>query len=42
MNIKEFFAQEGEIIDSALDKFLPENAEPEIITKAMRYSIFAG
>lgn len=42
MNTKDFLTQEKKIIDRALQKFLPENSRPEIITKAMRYSIFAG
>lgn len=42
MNIEDFLAREKKIVDGALEKFLPTDGKPEIITKAMRYSIFAG
>ena len=42
MNIEDFLAREKKIVDGALEKFLPADGKPEIITKAMRYSIFAG
>ncbi len=42
MKIKDFLAHNKKIIDSALEELLPVKAEPELITEAMRYSIFAG
>lgn len=43
MDIKEYLAEKKAAIDSALQEFLPaENLKPEIIHKAMRYSVFAG
>lgn len=42
MKHQELFARDKKLIDKALDKYLSENTKPEIITKAMRYSLFAG
>jgi len=42
MDIKDFLAKEKKVIDSALENFLPSDEKPKIITKAMRYSLFAG
>ncbi len=42
MDIEDFLVCQKKIIDKALNKFLPEDSSPEIIVKAMRYSIFAG
>ncbi len=42
MKQEELFARDKKLIDKALDKYLPEQTKPEIITKAMRYSLFAG
>ena len=42
MNIANFFTSERKLIDATLEKYLPENKKPETVTKAMRYSIFAG
>ncbi len=40
MEVKEFLKTEGEIINKALEKYLPKEKEyPEIIMKAMRYSV---
>ena len=43
MNLKEYLDLRREIIDKALDKYLkPRKNVPEVLIKAMRYSIFAG
>ncbi len=43
MTLQEYLKQRIEIIDCALHKWVPtENAEPETIHRAMRYSLFAG
>jgi len=43
LNIKEYLAIKKELIDEALDKYLPDKQEmPGIIHEAMRYSVFAG
>src|SRR3989338_11213407 len=43
MNIQKYFKQNQELIDKALDGYMPkENAYPRIIHEAMRYSIFNG
>jgi geranylgeranyl diphosphate synthase type II len=42
MNIDNFFTNERKLVNAALEKYLPENKKPETVTKAMRYSIFAG
>ncbi len=40
MEVKDFLKQEGEIVNKALEKYLPkENEYPENIMKAMRYSV---
>ncbi|MBI4651066.1 polyprenyl synthetase family protein [Candidatus Desantisbacteria bacterium] len=42
-SLEKYFKKNKEIIDKALDKYLPEDSiYPESIHKAMRYSIFAG
>jgi geranylgeranyl diphosphate synthase type II len=42
-DIKQFFHQRAQLIDSWLDKFLPPATEsPTEIHEAMRYSVFAG
>jgi geranylgeranyl diphosphate synthase type II len=43
MTLQEYLKERIEIIDYALDKWVPsETAEPETIHRAMRYSLFAG
>jgi len=42
MNIDNFFTSERKLVNAALEKYLPDNKKPETVTKAMRYSIFAG
>src|SRR5438105_659905 len=43
MNLPGFFNEDLELVDAALQRFLPEeNAPPPSIHKAMRYSVFAG
>jgi geranylgeranyl diphosphate synthase type II len=42
MTIEGFFERDRKTVDAALHKYLPENASPEVITKAMRHSLFAG
>ena len=43
MNLTEYLKSRQQMIDRALDRFLPkENAAPPTIHKAMRYSLFAG
>lgn len=42
-DLKLYMSEKGRIIDSALDKYLPrEDIYPEVIYKAMRYSVFNG
>ncbi|MCK8817524.1 polyprenyl synthetase family protein [Natroniella sulfidigena] len=41
MNIKEFISTKGELINEALDRYLPEE-KPEELHQAMRYSVLAG
>jgi geranylgeranyl diphosphate synthase type II len=43
MTLKEYLSERIEIIDRALNKWVPgETVEPETIHRAMRYSLFAG
>lgn len=43
MNIKEYLSTQKNIIDEALDYYLPKAREyPKIIHEAMRYSVFSG
>ncbi|NLO89659.1 MAG: polyprenyl synthetase family protein [Clostridia bacterium] len=43
MDVKEYLKAKKEIVEKALDLYLPgEDAEPKIIHEAMRYSVFAG
>ncbi|MCX5692382.1 MAG: polyprenyl synthetase family protein [Candidatus Omnitrophica bacterium] len=43
MDIKKYIAHKKNIIDKALDKYLPlARLKPQVIHKAMRYSIFPG
>ena len=43
MNLPAFFEEDLQLVDSALQKFLPaESAPPPSIHEAMRYSVFAG
>lgn len=43
MNFLEYLAEQQKLIDAALDRLVPsETTPPEIIHKAMRYSLFAG
>src|SRR5205807_6888802 len=43
MNLKTYLIARQQMIDRALDRFLPkENAAPPTIHRAMRYSLFAG
>lgn len=42
-NLETYLKQSKDLIDKALDKYLPSAAhEPKIIHKAMRYSVFSG
>ncbi|MHB1457051.1 MAG: polyprenyl synthetase family protein [Armatimonadota bacterium] len=42
-NLKTYLSEKCELIDAALDQYLPEESiYPEIIYKAMRYSVFNG
>src|ERR1700680_1552853 len=43
MNIKAYLASRQNLIDRALDRYLPkQDVKPATIHKAMRYSLFAG
>src|SRR5438270_3921392 len=43
MNLSEYVAEQTQIVDAALDRWLPsESTPPETIHKSMRYSVFAG
>lgn len=43
MNFKNYLEDKKNIIDKALDEFLPpENKSPSVIHQAMRYSVFSG
>jgi len=43
MTLKEFFAEQQQLIDAALDRFTPTDSEhPATIHRAMRHSLFAG
>ena len=43
MNLREYLAQQQHLVDAELDRLVPpETAPPEIIHRAMRYSLFAG
>ncbi|MEK7868499.1 MAG: polyprenyl synthetase family protein [Candidatus Omnitrophota bacterium] len=43
MDINEYITQKKKIIDKALNRYLPSNAaKPQIIHRAMRYSVFPG
>ena len=43
MDIEKYIADKKNIIDKALDKYLPNNSlKPQIIHRAMRYSVFPG
>jgi geranylgeranyl diphosphate synthase, type II len=43
MNLPDFFEQDRQAVDAALDRLLPaETTEPVSIHTAMRYSVFAG
>lgn len=43
MDIKKYIQEKKKIIDKALDGYLPaSNVKPEIIHRAMRYSVFPG
>lgn len=43
MDINKYVAIKRKLIDKALDRYLPaSNAKPEIIHRAMRYSVFPG
>ena len=41
MDVKAYFSEKAEVINKALDGYLSDK-EPEILNKAMRYSVFAG
>ncbi|MBE6008338.1 MAG: polyprenyl synthetase family protein [Lachnospiraceae bacterium] len=41
MDIKAYFSKKADVINKALDSYLSDK-EPEILNKAMRYSVFAG
>ncbi len=43
MNLREYLAQQQQLVDAELDRLVPnESAPPETIHRAMRYSLFAG
>ncbi len=43
MNLKEYLAQQRQLVDAELDRLVPpESVFPETIHRAMRYSLFAG
>lgn len=43
MTLKEFFSEQQRVVDAALDRFTPPEAEhPVTIHRAMRHSLFAG
>jgi geranylgeranyl diphosphate synthase, type II len=43
MTLDDYIAAQQKIVDAALDRWVPaESADPSIIHKAMRYSLFAG
>src|SRR6478735_4564598 len=43
MNLREYLAQQQQLVDSELDRLVPpESTPPETIHRAMRYSLFAG
>ena len=43
MNFEEYLIEKKDVVDKALDDFLPsEEKSPSIIYKAMRYSVFSG
>ena len=43
MNLREYLAQQQQLVDSELDRLVPpETTPPETIHRAMRYSLFAG
>src|ERR1700733_9848265 len=43
MTLKEFFSEQQQLIDAALDRFTPpESQHPATIHRAMRHSLFAG
>lgn len=43
MTLKDYIAEQAKVIDDELDRLLPqETVAPEVIHRAMRYSVFAG
>jgi geranylgeranyl diphosphate synthase type II len=43
MNIQNYLKEKRELINEAMDKYLPpEEQEPSLLSKAMRYSVFSG
>jgi geranylgeranyl diphosphate synthase type II len=43
MNLREYLAQQQQLVDAELDRLVPpESAAPATIHRAMRYSLFAG
>src|SRR5437667_3006392 len=43
MNLRDYLAQQQQIVDAELDRLVPpEAAQPDSIHRAMRYSLFAG
>src|SRR5215467_3418813 len=43
MNLRDYLAQQQQIVDAELDRLVPpESAQPGTIHRAMRYSLFAG
>jgi geranylgeranyl diphosphate synthase type II len=43
MTLKEYLAAQAQLVDAELDRLVPPESEPpEVIHKAMRYSLFAG
>ena len=43
MSLREYLARQQRLVDAELDRLVPpESAPPEIIHRAMRYSLFAG
>ena len=43
MNLREYLVQQKQLVDAELDRLVPaESAPPQLIHRAMRYSLFAG
>src|SRR4051794_9629156 len=43
MNLRDYLAQQQKLVDAELDRLVPPEATaPDVIHRAMRYSLFAG